>query len=49
VKLSFPVSRLVVTQPSGQRAVTPGTYQLLVGGLSRTFQVGLRPLRRRSG
>jgi beta-glucosidase len=39
VRLSFPVWRLAVTQPSGQRAVTPGTYKLLVGGLSQTFQV----------
>jgi beta-glucosidase len=39
-KLSFSVSRLAVTQASGQRAVTPGSYKLLVGGLSQTFQVG---------
>jgi beta-glucosidase len=39
-KLRFSVSRLAVTQPSGQRAVTPGSYELLVGGLSQTFQVG---------
>lgn len=40
VRLSFPVSRLAVTQASGERAVTPGTYKLIVGDLSRTFQVG---------
>jgi beta-glucosidase len=40
VKLSFSVSKLAVTQPSGQRAVTPGGYKLLAGGLSQTFQVG---------
>jgi beta-glucosidase len=40
VKLRFSVSRLAVTQASGQRAVTPGRYQLSVGGLSQTFQVG---------
>jgi beta-glucosidase len=40
VKLSFSVSKLAVTQPSGQRAVTPGSYKLLAGSLSQTFQVG---------
>jgi len=40
VKLSFPVSRLAVTQASGERAVTPGTYELVVGKLSRSFRVG---------
>jgi beta-glucosidase len=40
VALSFDVSRLAVTQSSGERAVTPGTYTLMVGGLSQAFQVG---------
>ncbi|HEX7299983.1 MAG TPA: glycoside hydrolase family 3 N-terminal domain-containing protein [Solirubrobacteraceae bacterium] len=39
-RLSFPVTRLAVTQASGERAVTPGSYTLVVGGLSQTFQVG---------
>jgi beta-glucosidase len=40
VGLSFPLSRLAVTQASGQRAVTPGTYTLTVGALRRSFTVG---------
>jgi beta-glucosidase len=40
VRLGFRVSQLAVTQASGERAVTPGTYRLVVGNLSRTFRVG---------
>jgi beta-glucosidase len=40
VRLSFPVSQLAVTGPSGQRAVAPGTYRLTVEGESETFRVG---------
>jgi hypothetical protein len=40
VSLGFRVSQLAVTQASGERAVTPGTYRLVVGDLSQTFRVG---------
>jgi len=40
VRLRFRVSQLAVTQASGERAVTPGTYRLVVGNLSQTFRVG---------
>jgi beta-glucosidase len=40
VKLGFRVSQLAVTQASGERAVTPGVYRLVVGDLSQTFRVG---------
>jgi beta-glucosidase len=40
VRLGFRVSQLAVTQPSGERAVAPGTYRLVVGDLSQTFRVG---------
>jgi beta-glucosidase len=39
VDLSFSLSRLAVTQPSGERRVAPGTYRLVVGDRSRTFEV----------
>jgi beta-glucosidase len=38
-RLGFAASRLAVTQPNGQRAVTPGTYRLVVGDVSQTFRV----------
>jgi beta-glucosidase len=40
VRLGFRASQLAVTQPSGERAVAPGTYRLVVGDLSQTFRVG---------
>jgi beta-glucosidase len=40
VRLAFRASQLAVTQPSGERAVAPGTYRLVVGDLSQTFRVG---------
>jgi beta-glucosidase len=40
VKLGFRASQLAVTQPSGERAVAPGTYRLVVDDLSQTFRVG---------
>jgi beta-glucosidase len=40
VRLGFRASQLAVTQASGERAVTPGTYRLVVGDLSQTFRVG---------
>jgi beta-glucosidase len=40
VTLEWPVARLAVTQPSGERAVVPGTYRLVVGDQTRTFTVG---------
>jgi beta-glucosidase len=40
VGLSFPVSRLAVTQPDGSRAVVPGTYRVSVGDRTKTFMVG---------
>jgi beta-glucosidase len=40
VRIAFRASQLAVTQPSGERAVAPGTYRLVVGDLSQTFRVG---------
>jgi beta-glucosidase len=40
VRLGFRASQLAVTQPSGERAVAPGTYRLVVGDLSQTFRIG---------
>ncbi len=40
VRLGFRASQLAVTQASGERAVTPGTYRLVVGNLSQPFRVG---------
>jgi hypothetical protein len=40
VRLGFRASQLAVTRASGERAVTPGTYRLVVGNLSQPFRVG---------
>jgi beta-glucosidase len=38
--LTWSVSQLAATQPSGERVVVPGTYRLVVGDRSQTFTVG---------